>query len=87
MSPATQARYLNEAEYMAWRDPRVRSMSQFLLYDALPDPRYPRGSARYWSTFQTGLLDADGSAKRSLDDYRLPIFVADPVLGSGRRVV
>jgi hypothetical protein len=86
VSPATQAEYLNEAEYMAWRDPRVRSTSQFLLYDALPDIRYRRGSERYWSTFQTGLLYADGAPKPSLDAYRLPIFVADPVLGSGRSV-
>ena len=86
VGPATQAEYLNEAEYMAWRDPRVRSTSQFLLYDALPDTRYRRGSERYWSTFQTGLLYAGGAAKPSLDAYRLPIFVADPVLGSGRSV-
>ena len=84
--PVTQALYVNEAEYMASRDPRVRSLSQFLLYDAPPDTRYPRGSERYWSTFQTGLLYADGTSKQSLDAYRLPIFVPHPVLGSGRSV-
>ena len=72
---------------MAWLDPRVRSMSQFLLYDALPDTRYPRGSERYWSTFQTGLLYADGTAKPSLGAYRLPIFVPNAVLGSGQQRV
>ncbi|HUE26351.1 MAG TPA: hypothetical protein VMP89_06220 [Solirubrobacteraceae bacterium] len=86
VSLATQALYLNEAEYMAWQNPRVRAMSQFLLYDALPDARYPRGSVRYWETFQTGLRYANGAAKPSLDAYRLPIFVADPVLGSGGAV-
>jgi hypothetical protein len=87
VNPATQAQYLNRAEYMAWRDPRVRAMSQFLLYDALPNTRYPRGSERYWSTFQTGLLFASGTAKPSFDAYRLPIFVANPALGSGRSVL
>ncbi len=86
ISPSTQALYVNEAENMAWRDPRVRAFSQFLLYDAFPDTRYPRGSERYWSTFQTGLLYASGAAKPSLDAYRLPIFVPDPALGSGRNV-
>ena len=82
VTPAQQAAYLNEAEYMAWSDPRVRAMSEFLLYDAPPDTRYPRGSQRYWSTFQTGLLYADGAAKPALDAYRMPVFVADPVLGA-----
>jgi hypothetical protein len=86
VSPSAQALYINEAEYMAWRDPRVRAMSQFLLYDALPDTSFPRGSERYWSTFQTGLLYASGAPKPSLDAYRLPLFVPDPVLGSGRNV-
>jgi hypothetical protein len=86
VSPALQSLYINEAEYLAWRDPRVRAMSQFLLYDSPPDPSYPRGSEGYWSTFQTGLLYASGAAKPSLAAYRLPIFVPQPVLGAGRSV-
>ena len=42
--PGRQAAYLDQAEYLAWRDPRVRALSQFLLYDCPPDRRYPRGS-------------------------------------------
>jgi hypothetical protein len=87
VSPALQALYLNEAEYMAWRDPRVRDLSQFLLYDSPPNHRYPKGSRRYWSTFQTGLLNADGSAKPALDAYGVPIFIPDPVLGASRKVL
>jgi hypothetical protein len=86
VSPSLQALYLNEGEYKAWRDPRVRALSQFLLYDAPPDPRYLRGSVRYWSTFQTGLLYANGAPKPARDAYRLPVFVPDPVLGAGRTV-
>jgi hypothetical protein len=87
VSPALQSLYINEAEYMAWRDPRVRAMSQFLLYDALPNASYPRGSQGYWSTFQTGLLYAGGAAKPSLNAYRLPIFVPDPRFGGDRKVL
>jgi len=75
-----QSLYLNEAQYMAWRDPRVLSMSQFLLYDALPDSSFPRGSQQYWSTFQTGLRFASGQNKPSFYSYRLPLFLPDPVL-------
>jgi hypothetical protein len=55
-----QARYLDEADYLAWLDPRVRTLSQFLLRDAGPDRAYTPGSVRYWSTFQTGLEYHDG---------------------------
>jgi hypothetical protein len=87
VSPSLQALYLDEAQYMAWRDPRVRALSQFLLYDSPPNRRYRPGSRRYWSTFQTGLLYAGGGAKPALAAYRLPIFVPDPVLGHSRRVL
>mgnify|MGYP001218956105 CR=1 FL=1 len=82
-----QSLYLNEAEYMAWRDPRVRTMSQFLLYDARPDSRYPAGSQKYWSTFQTGLRFAQGQPKPSYYSYRLPVFLPDPVIGSSGTVL
>jgi hypothetical protein len=82
-----QSLYLNEAQYMAWRQPRVKGFAQFLLYDALPDRRYKPGTQGYWSTFQTGLLTADGIAKPSFNSYRLPLFLPDPVLGPGRRVL
>ncbi|HZU60070.1 MAG TPA: hypothetical protein VE983_03850 [Solirubrobacteraceae bacterium] len=82
-----QALYLDEAEYMAWRDPRVRTLSQYLLYDSLPDSSFPRGTSGYWSTFQTGLLYANGRPKPALAAYRLPIFLPDPVARPGTRVL
>jgi len=83
-----QALYLDEAQYIAMRDPRVRSFAQFLLYDSLPDTSYPRSDVcRYWSTFQTGLEFADGRPKPSLAAYRLPLFLPHPALGPGRQVL
>ncbi|MGI8715349.1 MAG: hypothetical protein ACR2NR_19640 [Solirubrobacteraceae bacterium] len=75
MAPATQAAYLDQAAYLAWQDPRVRSLSQFLLRNSPPDTAYPRGSVRYGSTFQTGLEYRSGAAKPALSSYRLPIFI------------
>ena len=64
VSLGTQARYLNQADWMAYRDGRIRSVSQYELIDAA-DP----------ATFNTGLRKNDGSAKPSLAAYRLPIWV------------
>jgi hypothetical protein len=83
---ATQAAYLDVAQRLAADDPRVRSMSQFLLYDALPNTAFPRGSERYWSTFQTGLLFANGAPKPALAAYALPIDIAQPDVGAGSSV-
>ena len=69
VSPATQATYLNQAEYMAWRDPRVQTLSQYLL----KDERLVDG-ARY-SAFASGLEFINGTAKPSLAAYRLPIWM------------
>lgn len=83
VGPGLQALYLDEAEYMVWNDPRVHSLSQFLLYDSAPDRRYRPGSVRYWSTFQTGLEFLSGEHKPSFAGYRLPIFIPNPVVRAG----
>jgi hypothetical protein len=63
-SLARQARFINEAEYLAWRTPYMRSFSQYLLTDEQP----------VWA-FQSGLMFADGKPKPALSAYRLPIYV------------
>jgi hypothetical protein len=80
VSPAKQAVYLNEADYMAWKNPRIQSVSQFLLYDAGPDNTYPASSYNYWDTFQTGLVYGPGTSlngrlKPAYYAYRLPIWI------------
>jgi hypothetical protein len=63
-TPSRQARYINEAEYVAWRDRDMRSFSQYLMTDEQP----------VWA-FQSGLLYQNGKPKPALDAYRLPIYV------------
>ncbi len=87
VTPRQQSLFLDQAQYMAWRDPRVRALSQFLLYDSEPDSAYPRGSFKYWSTFQTGLLFARGKPKPAYRAYRLPIFIPEPVFAHGSQVL
>lgn len=72
---ARQAAYLNESEYLAWRQPRVRTLAQFLLSDDDGD---------VGATFQSGLRFLGGSAKPALAAYRLPVWVAQPTVRRGR---
>lgn len=62
VSQARQAQLVNEAEFVAWRTPRIRSFTQYAIRD---DPE-PTG-------FQTGLRFADGRPKALLAAYRLPV--------------
>jgi hypothetical protein len=63
-----QARNLNVAEYLQWRDPRVGSFAQYLMYD---DP--------FWFT---GLRFIDGPPKLAYFAFRMPLVVRD--LGNGK---
>jgi hypothetical protein len=63
VSLSAQAQYLNQADYMAWTDSRLRSTAQYELFDE-----------RDTGAFQTGLRFDDGRAKPGLDAYRLPVW-------------
>lgn len=64
--------YLNWAEYLSWRDPRIRSYNQYQLTDP----------ARSHSQFDTGLEFANGQAKPTLEAFRMPIYL--PVIRAPR---
>ncbi len=55
---SAQAEYVNEAEFIAWRHPRVFSHAQFQLYDVPPRTEFPRDTPAYWATYQSGLFTA-----------------------------
>jgi hypothetical protein len=63
-TPSRQARLLNEKEEYSYRYSRLKSYSQYLLYDD-----------KALSAFQTGLRFYSGKAKPALGAYRLPIVV------------
>jgi hypothetical protein len=77
VSLSLQAQYINEGDYIAWKNPRVFSTAQFLLYDSGPKTEFPRGSAPYWSTFQTGLYTGlpAGKEKPAARAYKFPLVV------------
>jgi hypothetical protein len=78
VSPATQATYLNQAEYLAWRDPRVQTLSQYLLRDERLIP------GAEFSAFVSGLEFINGRAKPSFAAYRLPIWMPSVRARRGR---
>jgi hypothetical protein len=65
VSPPTAAIYLNWAEWISWRDPRIRSYDQYLLIDPPPGA----------GDFVTALEFADGRRKPSFFAYRMPLFL------------
>jgi hypothetical protein len=72
-----QAEYINDADFIAWRHPRVFSQAQFQLYDVPPRTEFPRDTPPYWATYQSGLFTAlpDGTAKPAVNAYKFPLVV------------
>jgi hypothetical protein len=81
-----QAAYLNQSEFIAWRNPWVRTLTQFLLVDDKPLSQYPRGSVASYGTFQSGLMLLNGRHKPSFRAYQMPVYVPVPRFRRGRSV-
>ena len=72
-----QALWNQQGEQIAYRNPRVAGLAQFLLRDVAPVRGARRGTKPYWFTYQSGLEFNDGRAKPALNAYVFP-FLADP---------
>jgi hypothetical protein len=72
-----QAQWNQEGELIAFLNPRIKSMTQFLLRDVPGVRGIPRNRKAHWFTYQSGLFFADGRPKPSAVAYALP-FVARP---------
>jgi len=79
VSPATAAYYINWAEYISWRDPRIRSFDQYLLYD--PEAAL---KANDWGGFASGLLTFTGAQKPTYSAFRLPLYLPVSATRRGR---
>jgi hypothetical protein len=73
VSPAEQARWLQDAGYRAWRDPRIKTLVQYEWRD---DPLQVRGTgASAYAGWQSGLLYADSRPKPALSVFANPFWV------------
>jgi hypothetical protein len=64
VSQSTAAIWMNWAEYLSYRQSRLSSYSQYGLIDQPPP-----------ASFDTGLLNPNGSAKPGFDAYRMPLWL------------
>jgi hypothetical protein len=65
VSPALQAQYMNQSDWIAYRNPRIWAVAQYKVVDDT-----------VVSSFQSGVRFWDGVAKPSYAAYRLPLWVA-----------
>jgi hypothetical protein len=77
ISPAKAAYYINWAEYISWRNPRIESFAQFLLSDPLPAL-----ASNAFGGFASGLLTFKGAEKPTYGAFRLPVYL--PVTSTRR---
>jgi len=67
------AAFMDESEWISFRNPRVRAYSQYTLFD---DPPRPGSGPLIWSSWQAGLHFRNGKQKPYVyDAFRLPVFV------------
>jgi hypothetical protein len=85
VSPTTAATYINWAEYLSWRNPRIASTMQYLLYDPSPTVGTPE-----YGGFASGLYFFPtihgGAAKATYYAYRMPLFLPSARARRGRPV-
>jgi hypothetical protein len=72
VTPAQAALYLNWAEYISWRDPRMRSYDQYLLVDGLS------------GVFASALEYPTGTPKPGYYAYRMPLFLPTASASAGQ---
>ncbi len=68
----TQARYLQQAAYIAWRTPRVRALNQFRLTDGALDG----SGVRRFREFQSGLAYRSGRRKPAYRIFPHPFVIS-----------
>ncbi len=75
VSQANAAIYMNEAEYLSYKQSRLFSYSQYGLIDQ-PPPAY----------FDTGLLNPNGTQKPGYAAYRMPLWLPSTSTRKGRKL-
>ena len=88
VSYSLQAAWINQAEYIAYKNANVRAVNQFLLFDDAPDPAFdPKKQPNLaWRTFQSGLQLLAGKKKPSYKAYMTPLFLKQTRVRRGRSI-
>ena len=75
VSQANQAIYMNEAEYLSYKQSRLDSYSQYALIDQAPP-----------ASFDTGLINPNGKPKPGYAAYRMPVWLPSASTRKGRKL-
>jgi cellulase (glycosyl hydrolase family 5) len=78
-----QNRYLQEAAYLVWKTPRLRSLNQFRAVDGGYDPSKGKGG---FKEFQSGLLFRDFKPKPSARTFPHPFVITNQKPRAGQQV-
>lgn len=78
-SPAKAAVYLNQAEYLSYKNPRISTYDQYLLNDPQAVP------GRAAPGFNTGLYTSSGKPKATLNAFRLPLWMPKTTVHAGAK--
>ena len=73
-----QAEWNQLGELLAYLNPRVAGLTQFLLRDVAPVASAPRSSKAHWFTYQSGLEFVDGAPKPAMQAYIFPFVIQQP---------
>jgi hypothetical protein len=76
-SVALAAQYINQAEYLSYKNPRIMNYMQYLLVD----PLQPAGSSNDWGGYASGLEFFGGKPKPTYAAFQMPIWL--PKTSSG----
>ena len=76
-SPTTAAGWLNWAEYLEWKNPRIQSFAQYVLTDS---PSLSPGPYTGWSS---GLITYTGQQKPTYGAWRMPLYLPSTSTYSG----
>jgi hypothetical protein len=78
-----QSAWINQGDYLAYKNPRIDSNAQFLFEDQRPLTHFKKNSKRYWFTYQSGLRFANGKAKPAYAAYAMPLQMTPLPPGPG----
>jgi hypothetical protein len=69
VTPGRQDRYLQQAAYLAWRNPRVQLIAQYLWQDETA------GGGKRYTGWQSGLVNVNNDPKQALAHFDDPFWV------------
>jgi hypothetical protein len=72
------ADYMNFAEYLSYKNPRIANYMQYLLID----PEQPLGKSNDWGGYASGIEQWNGTHKLTYNAFQMPLYLPRTTSGS-----